>query len=112
MESLFSILLFIALFYLMMRFGCGSHMHGGGCGHSSHGQNQHNEKVGNDEIPHATPITHDPVCGMQIEAGQALYSAQYGPETYYFCSKECYRRFEERPESFAEIERTETRHAA
>ena len=36
MESLISVLLFIGFLYLMMRFGCGAHMHAGGCGHSSH----------------------------------------------------------------------------
>jgi hypothetical protein len=35
MESLLSVLLFVGFLYLMMRFGCGAHMHGG-CGHSSH----------------------------------------------------------------------------
>ena len=36
MESFISVLLFIGFLYLMMRFGCGAHMHAGGCGHSSH----------------------------------------------------------------------------
>jgi hypothetical protein len=35
MGSVLSILLFVAVFYLMMRYGCGAHMHGGGCGNSS-----------------------------------------------------------------------------
>jgi hypothetical protein len=43
MESIFSILLFIGFFYLMMRFGCGAHMHGGGCGHSSDSHNKGKE---------------------------------------------------------------------
>ena len=37
MGSILSVLLFVALFYLMMRFGCGRHIHGGGCcGDASH----------------------------------------------------------------------------
>lgn len=36
MEGLVSLLIFVAVFYLMMRFGCGAHMvHGG---HGKHGQ--------------------------------------------------------------------------
>lgn len=33
MESLFSLLLFGALFYIMMRYGCGTHMTHGHGGH-------------------------------------------------------------------------------
>jgi hypothetical protein len=35
-ESVLSTLVFIGFVYLMMRYGCGAHMHAGGCGHSSH----------------------------------------------------------------------------
>ena len=107
MGSLLSILLFVAVFYLMMRFGCGAHMHGGGCGHSSDADSKRHQDLGNHS--NERQIIRDPVCGMQIQSERAAYSAHYGPDTYYFCSKECYRRFQERPESFAEVARTETR---
>ena len=112
MESVLSILLFVAVLYLMMRYGCGAHMHGGGCGHTSRDHSKRNEDSGNHGKASANQVTRDPVCGMQIESKRASYSAQYGPDTYYFCSKECLRRFEDRPESFAEIERPETRNVA
>lgn len=41
MEGLLTLLFYAALFYLMMRFGCGAHMvHGHG-----HGRQDHGEKV-------------------------------------------------------------------
>ena len=43
MEGLLSLLIFAGLFFLMMRFGCGSHMAHGGHGH------KHGEPAGNDD---------------------------------------------------------------
>ena len=42
MGSIISILLFVGFFYLMMKYGCGAHVHGGGCGHGGH----HGQKTG------------------------------------------------------------------
>lgn len=42
MEGLFSLLIFAGLFYLMMRFGCGSHIANGGHGHRHDGHAGHN----------------------------------------------------------------------
>jgi YHS domain-containing protein len=39
----------------------------------------------------------DPVCGMKVEEGREAGKSQYAGETYYFCSKECERIFEEGP---------------
>jgi hypothetical protein len=36
MDSILSLALVVVLFYLMMKFGCGAHARGGGCGHSQH----------------------------------------------------------------------------
>ena len=44
MDRLLSFLLFAAFFYLMMRFGCGSHM-----GHGGHGGNEHEDHHGKAE---------------------------------------------------------------
>ena len=67
MESLFSILLFIGFLYLMMRYGCGAHMHGGGCGHSSHGHSKTGENSTGHTGPDAKEIIRDPVCGMELK---------------------------------------------
>jgi Cu+-exporting ATPase len=43
----------------------------------------------------------DPVCGMQIDSSQAAAQSQYQGQTYYFCSVECKRKFDENPQQFA-----------
>jgi hypothetical protein len=43
-DSILSVLLFIGLLYLMMRYGCGAHIHGGGCGHMSHHEHKKDER--------------------------------------------------------------------
>jgi YHS domain-containing protein len=42
----------------------------------------------------------DPVCGMKIEAEDAVATAEHGGDTYYFCSQECKAEFEENPEDY------------
>lgn len=43
----------------------------------------------------------DPVCGMMVEPGSAAGQATYQGQTYYFCSEQCRRQFEQSPERFA-----------
>jgi hypothetical protein len=63
-ESVISVLLFVGFLYLMMRYGCGAHMHGGGCGHSSYRQNRSESSAGQKVLgPNET--THDPKIGME-----------------------------------------------
>ncbi|MDD5180292.1 MAG: heavy metal-binding domain-containing protein [Gallionellaceae bacterium] len=77
MEGLFSLLLFAGLFFLMMRFGCGSHIGHGGCGHhhSEHSRHDgHGATAGS--IFHVCPMHPEirqtypgncPKCGMALE---------------------------------------------
>ena len=53
MERIFSFLLFAVFFYLMMRFGCGSH--------AVHGHHQHDK-----DGPKSPEDSRDPVCGMNV----------------------------------------------
>ena len=62
--------------------------------------------------PFTKTMTRDPVCGMEIETARAEHSTQYGSGTFYFCSKDCYRKFKERPQYFAEIVKMEKRYVA
>jgi YHS domain-containing protein len=57
-------------------------------------------------------MIRDPVCGMHVEIGRAFRFVEYGPKTYHFCSKDCLKSFNERPEDFAAIERMESRFIA
>ena len=42
----------------------------------------------------------DPVCGMRIDADDAVATAEYEGKTYYFCSKGCLDDFVEDPASY------------
>jgi YHS domain-containing protein len=46
-------------------------------------------------------MKRDLVCGMFIEAADAL-RLEYHGNTYYFCSHSCKREFEDRPDEYAE----------
>ena len=92
MEGLFSVLLFVGLFYLMMRFGCGAHMgHGHGGGHAGHG---------GDRQPPASGGAKDPVCGMDVVAGQGYTEVHAGRE-YRFCSRVCLDKFDASPDRYS-----------
>lgn len=85
MPGLFSLLMFAAFFYLMMRFGCGAHMvHG-------HGDHRMHEAEGS---------TKDPVCGMDVAPG-AGYAKMHQGRQYRFCSKKCLDQFDAEPERYS-----------
>ena len=46
------------------------------------------------------PKEVDPVCGMEIDPAEAAGMSRVGGRTYYFCSKEHKRRFNENPRAF------------
>ncbi len=90
MDGLLSLLLVIGAFFLMMRFGCGSHMlrsHGGQSGGCCGGDK-------------ARKVSHtDPVCGTEVSDEQG-YSKFHDSRVYKFCSRECFDEFEASPEKF------------
>ena len=42
----------------------------------------------------------DPVCGMQIDAASATLQTLHENETYYFCSKSCFEKFDRNPAQY------------
>ena len=85
MDTLLSLLVFGALFFFMMRFGCGAHMsHGRGHGHRLSGG-------ANPDV-----VTRDPVCGMEVPADSGYSKIVEGREVR-FCSKRCLEEFEAAP---------------
>ncbi len=43
----------------------------------------------------------DPVCGMEVEERTAAAKSEWQGKTWYFCSDECKRRFDQDPKQFA-----------
>ena len=43
----------------------------------------------------------DPVCGMKVDEKKSQYQAQYGGQTYSFCSEQCKKEFDQNPEHYA-----------
>ena len=85
MDRIISFLLFAALFYFMMRFGCGSHM--------VHGHHRHDGHQG-------SASSKDPVCGMEVPPDTG-YSEKYRNREYRFCSRKCLDQFDANPQQFA-----------
>ncbi|MCI0335999.1 MAG: YHS domain-containing protein [Acidobacteria bacterium] len=42
----------------------------------------------------------DPVCGMRVDDQKVGSKSQYQGTTYFFCSDECKRKFEQQPELY------------
>jgi Cu+-exporting ATPase len=43
----------------------------------------------------------DPVCGMQVDEQKAAAKSQHQGRTYYFCSNDCKRKFDQQPQQYA-----------
>ncbi len=109
MESFGTLLLWGGLFFLMMRFGCGSHLFGRGKNaqdsHPGHGCcGSPSEKGQQPSSPSSAPDTRarlkDPVCGENVSTDKAKTSFIAG-KVHYFCSRECREMFEAAPDTYA-----------
>jgi Cu+-exporting ATPase len=61
-----------------------------GCSREDHGTPMSDEKS----------ATLDPVCGMKVDAGTALYKDEYDGKTYYFDSRDCWQKFHDNPHAY------------
>lgn len=95
METLLWFAVWAGLFFLMMRFGCGSHIMGHG--HGAHGKDTSRDQDRLRWVPPEKDV--DPVCGMTVETGNAK-SAVHEGTVYYFCSSNCRDRFEAAPQLY------------
>ena len=104
MTSILWVLFYVAVFYLMFRYGgcCGGHgsrhRHGG---HDSAGGTRSKEDHRSGAVMSAGT---DPVCGMAVSEDDG-YARRYEGRTYHFCSKACLDRFEAAPDHYAGEER-------
>jgi YHS domain-containing protein len=101
-QTILWFLIWGALIFVMMRFGCGAHVMGHG-GHGAHGE-AHSAPSG--EPKEAV----DPVCGMTVTTGDAKTSVHEG-RIYYFCSQDCREKFEAAPPSYLSKPREAAAHA-
>jgi len=84
MDGVISFLLFAGFFYLMMRFGCGSHM--------AHGHHKHSPSD-------KTEPNIDPVCNKIVELDKG-YGKLHEGTLYRFCSKSCLDEFDQAPDKY------------
>jgi YHS domain-containing protein len=101
MQGLGTLLLFAALFYFMMRFGCGAHtVHGHGGGgrgdHAGHGGHAEPWRAPARHVGQGSRVRH----GRGVGAG---YTKMYGGRDYRFCSRACLDKFEEHPDQYASV---------
>ncbi len=47
-------------------------------------------------------MTIDPVCGMKVDEADTEFKSQFAGKKYFFCSDECQKEFEDRPEEFVQ----------
>jgi YHS domain-containing protein len=110
LETILPILIWGGLFFLMMRFGCGSHMFGHGHGkkpgqgqshdHAGHAHHAEKSPTRNEELVWTAPEKDvDPVCGKGVVTAEAKSTVHNG-WVYYFCSRECREAFEAAPETY------------
>jgi DNA-binding transcriptional ArsR family regulator/YHS domain-containing protein len=48
------------------------------------------------------PLVHDPVCQMRVSPKTAGSSTKYHNHYYYFCASGCLKKFQEKPEKYAQ----------
>ena len=47
-------------------------------------------------------MTTDPVCGMKVDENNSEFVTKFAGKKYVFCSEQCQKEFEKRPEEFVE----------
>lgn len=52
--------------------------------------------------PKEARMTTDLVCGMDVDEKQTKFQTAFAGKKYYFCSDECRKEFENRPEEYME----------
>ncbi len=53
----------------------------------------------------------DPVCGMQVDDQNSPVKSQYQGKDFYFCAKDCKKKFDLKPEQYAEAKATQGKQA-
>ena len=100
MDALLYFLFWALFIFVMMRFGCGSHIMGRGHGKAGHGGGASESSENSNEMRWVPPASDiDPVCGKTVRTETARPSVHDGA-VYYFCSRECREIFEVAPDQY------------
>jgi YHS domain-containing protein len=100
MSALLHFLIWAALIFLMMRFGCGAHVTGHGPGDAQSDGTDSRDRSGMDQLRWVPPAKDtDPVCDKTINTDGAKSSVHDGT-VYYFCSRDCREVFEAAPRQY------------
>lgn len=100
MDALFYFLLWAAILFLMMRFGCGAHVMGHSHGRTKHDDDSPEDRRATEGLKWIPPDEDvDPVCGKTVRTERAKPSVHDG-HVFYFCSPDCRERFEAAPEQY------------
>lgn len=98
MGGLLWFLIIGALFFFMMRFGCGSH-----AGHGGHAGHEGGTGAGNAAGPgQMLAASVDPVCAMKVDADMG-YVKMFRGKSYRFCSRDCLDKFEAEPDRYLKV---------
>ncbi len=105
MDIIWQLLLFGGFMFVMMKFGCGSHMFG-------HGRRKASGAKPHDDANHGSSETNspalvwvppmedtDPVCKKSVVTANGK-SSVFGGSVYYFCSHDCREIFERAPDRY------------
>ena len=98
METLLYFIIWAGMIFVMMRFGCGSHV----MGHKHSTKRDHNQTAATcaSEVLWEPPAKdRDLVCQKTVHTNTAKPSVHAG-RVYYFCSRDCREAFEAAPDIY------------
>ena len=72
----------------------------------------HDHKHAKSDIPEGAETTKDPVCGMTVAIAADTRQAEFGDQTFHFCSEKCHMKFEGDPWFYASGRAQERKKAA
>ena len=98
MSTLAYFLMWGAIIFFMMRFGCGAHVMGHG--HHRDGTKAKSLPLSGNTLWVAPSTAVDPVCGMTVEPAKAKSALSEG-HVFYFCSENCREKFEASPKPYS-----------
>lgn len=109
MSGILYLVLWAAVFFVMMRFGCGSHASGHGHGKTNQIGDAHGSDAASENLRWIPPPKDvDPVCGKSVGTDHAK-SSVFDGTVYYFCSRDCREIFEAAPDEYVGAKSKEPR---